>query len=238
MGPQKRRSSLVSVKSIISANTATLHSGCQKSRNDYQSCTRTKFDSQTAFEIVSIDIAKSAIVGENIGSRLQVDQAEADTREARAKGSERRAEAIAVEQEQKVKWSVIRPTIQAEAEAPKAMAAAFRTGNIDTKGDKTMHSRRSFLTICIPLVLMAMTQADDITENQQNSLKTFRGEFVKITRAKESFQSPLKWEVIQQLNLQYTKSLSITRSRSLNTKFLRRISGKLSWQNPSHKGPT
>ena len=50
-----------------------------------------------------------------------------------------------------------------------------------------MHSRRLFLTICIPLVLTAMTQADDITENQQKLLKTFRGEFVKITPGKGKF---------------------------------------------------
>ena len=89
-------------------------------------------DSQTAFEIVSIDIA-GAVVGENIGSRLQVDQAEADTRVARAKAEQRRAEAIAVEQEQKAEVVGNQANlIQAEAEIPKAMAEAFRTGNIET----------------------------------------------------------------------------------------------------------
>lgn len=91
-------------------------------------------DSQTAFEIVSIDIA-GAVVGENIGSRLQVDQAEADTRVARARAEQRRAEAIAVEQEQKAEVVSNQATlIQAEAEVPKAMAEAFRTGNIQTQG--------------------------------------------------------------------------------------------------------
>ena len=89
-------------------------------------------DSQTAFEIVSIDIA-GAVVGENIGSRLQVDQAEADTRVARAKAEQRRAEAIAVEQDQKAEVVGNQANlIQAEAEIPKAMAEAFRTGNIET----------------------------------------------------------------------------------------------------------
>ena len=59
-------------------------------------------DAHTAFEIVSIDIA-DIDVGENIGARLQADQAEADTRVARAKAEERRADAIAREQEMKAK---------------------------------------------------------------------------------------------------------------------------------------
>ncbi|WP_367916740.1 flotillin-like FloA family protein, partial [Leadbetterella sp. DM7] len=59
-------------------------------------------DAETAFQIVSIDIA-DIDVGENIGARLQADQAEADTRVARAKAEQRRAEAIATEQEMKAK---------------------------------------------------------------------------------------------------------------------------------------
>lgn len=87
-------------------------------------------DAQTAFEIVSIDIA-DVNVGENIGARLQADQAEADTRVARAKAEQRRAEAIATEQEMKAK--VVdnnSKLILAEAEVPKAMAQAFREGNV------------------------------------------------------------------------------------------------------------
>ena len=87
-------------------------------------------DAQTAFEIVSIDIA-DVNVGENIGARLQADQAEADTRVARAKAEQRRAEAIATEQEMIAK--VVdnnAKLILAEAEVPKAMAQAFREGNI------------------------------------------------------------------------------------------------------------
>jgi uncharacterized protein YqfA (UPF0365 family) len=87
-------------------------------------------DAHTAFEIVSIDIA-DIDVGENIGARLQADQAEADTRVARAKAEQRRAEAVAVEQEMKAKVCANRAQlVLAEAEVPKAMAAAFRAGNL------------------------------------------------------------------------------------------------------------
>jgi uncharacterized protein YqfA (UPF0365 family) len=87
-------------------------------------------DAHTAFEIVSIDIA-DIDVGENIGARLQADQAEADTRVARAKAEQRRAEAVAREQEMKAKVSENRARlVLAEAEVPKAMATAFRDGNL------------------------------------------------------------------------------------------------------------
>jgi uncharacterized protein YqfA (UPF0365 family) len=91
-------------------------------------------DAHTAFEIVSIDIA-DIDVGENIGARLQADQAEADTRVARAKAEERRSFAIAREQEMKAKVSENRSrVILAEAEVPIAMAQAFRDGSF-TSGD-------------------------------------------------------------------------------------------------------
>jgi uncharacterized protein YqfA (UPF0365 family) len=91
-------------------------------------------DAHTAFEIVSIDIA-DIDVGENIGARLQADQAEADTRVARARAEQRRAEAIAVEQENKAKVAENRARlVLAESEVPKAMADAFRDGNIYTDG--------------------------------------------------------------------------------------------------------
>ncbi|MGD9720055.1 MAG: flotillin-like protein FloA [Pirellulales bacterium] len=86
-------------------------------------------DAHTAFEIVSIDIA-DIDVGENIGARLQADQAEADTRVARAKAEVRRATAIAREQEMKAKVAENRAgVVLAEAEVPRAMAEAFRLGN-------------------------------------------------------------------------------------------------------------
>jgi uncharacterized protein YqfA (UPF0365 family) len=90
-------------------------------------------DAQTAFEIVSIDIADIE-VGENIGARLQVDQAEADTRVARARAEGRRAVAIAREQEMKARVAENRArVVLAEAEVPLAMASAFREGNFATQ---------------------------------------------------------------------------------------------------------
>ncbi len=90
-------------------------------------------DSQTAFEIVSIDIA-NIDVGENVGARLQVDQAEADVRVARAKAEERRAAAVAVEQEMVAKTMENRAqVVLAESEIPKAAAESFRTGNLGGK---------------------------------------------------------------------------------------------------------
>jgi len=90
-------------------------------------------DAQTAFEIVSIDIA-DIDVGENIGARLQADQAEADMRVARAKAEERRALATALEQEMRAQVAKNRAAVVlAEAEVPLAMAAAFREGNLVVK---------------------------------------------------------------------------------------------------------
>src|SRR5690606_8455494 len=87
-------------------------------------------DAHTAFEIVSIDIA-DIDVGENIGARLQADQAEADTRKAQALAEKRRADAIAREQEMKAYVAENRAAvILAQAEVPMAMADAFRKGNL------------------------------------------------------------------------------------------------------------
>ena len=89
-----------------------------------------RLDSQTAYEIVSIDIA-DIDVGSNIGARLQADQAEADTRVFRAKAEGRRAMAVAAEQEQIAGIEESRAKlVDAEAEVPRAMAEAFRTGKL------------------------------------------------------------------------------------------------------------
>lgn len=89
-----------------------------------------RLDSQTAFEIVSIDIA-SIDVGQNIGAKLDADQAEADTRVARARAEGRRAMAVAAEQEMTAKIEESRAQlVEAEAEVPKSMAEAFRTGKL------------------------------------------------------------------------------------------------------------
>ncbi len=89
-----------------------------------------RLDSQTAFEIVSIDIA-SIDVGQNIGARLQADQAEADTRVARAAAEGRRAMAVAAEQEMIAEIENSRAKfVEAEAEVPKAIAESFRANRI------------------------------------------------------------------------------------------------------------
>ncbi len=87
-------------------------------------------DSGTAFEILSIDIADIDI-GKNIGAVLQMDQAEADKNIAQARAEERRAMAVALEQEMIAKAQEARAkVIEAEAEVPKALADAFRNGNL------------------------------------------------------------------------------------------------------------
>lgn len=90
-------------------------------------------DSQTAYEIVSIDIA-DIDVGLNVGARLQADQAEADMRIARAKAEERRARAVAAEQEMKALTVENQAkVVLAEAEIPLAMADAYRSGSLRAK---------------------------------------------------------------------------------------------------------
>lgn len=91
---------------------------------------RKGLDSGTAFEILSIDIA-DVDIGKNIGAQLQTDQAEADLKIAQAKAEERRAMAVATEHEMKALAQEMRArVIEAEAEVPKAMAEAFRSGNL------------------------------------------------------------------------------------------------------------
>ena len=80
-------------------------------------------DAGTAYEILSIDIA-DVDVGENIGAKLQIDQANADKQIAQAKAEERRAMAVALEQEMRAR------VVEAEAEVPRAMAEAFRQGHL------------------------------------------------------------------------------------------------------------
>jgi uncharacterized protein YqfA (UPF0365 family) len=91
-------------------------------------------DSNTAFEIVSIDMT-DVDVGENIGARLQTDQAAADTRMARALAERRRAEAVARCQQMRAKVAEHRADlVLAEAEVPAALADAFRAGNLYPPG--------------------------------------------------------------------------------------------------------
>src|SRR5881409_355141 len=87
-------------------------------------------DSNTAFEILSLDIADVA-VGENVGAKLQAEQAEANKLVAQAHAEVRRAAAVAVEQEMLARVSEMRArVVEAEAQVPLAMAEAFRSGNL------------------------------------------------------------------------------------------------------------
>lgn len=87
-------------------------------------------DANTAFEILSIDIADIS-VGENIGAKIMTDQAEADKKRAQAEAEKRRALAVALEQENIAKVAENRAqVVLAEAEVPRAMAEAFRSGNL------------------------------------------------------------------------------------------------------------
>ena len=91
---------------------------------------RKGLDAGTAFEILSIDIA-DVDVGRNIGAQLQMDQAEADKRIAQANAEERRAMAVATEQEMRAYTQEMRAkVVEAEAEVPRAMAEAFRNGRL------------------------------------------------------------------------------------------------------------
>ncbi len=115
---------------VSSIGSAEKHSDVLENPDSISKVVLSKgLDSGTAFDILSIDIA-DVDVGKNIGAGLQTDQAEADKKIAQAKAEERRAMAVASEQEQKAKAQEARANvIQAEAEIPKAMAEAFRSGN-------------------------------------------------------------------------------------------------------------
>lgn len=87
-------------------------------------------DAGTAFEILSIDIA-DVDVGSNIGAILQTDQAEADLKVARAKAEERRAAAVALEQEMKAEVQKMQAkVVEAQSQVPLAMAEALKAGNL------------------------------------------------------------------------------------------------------------
>jgi uncharacterized protein YqfA (UPF0365 family) len=95
-----------------------------------QTVLHNSLDSQTAFEIVSIDIADLE-VGENIGAKLQAEQAAADLRVAQADAEKRRAAAVAREQEMRAAVEENRAkVVEAEAQVPQAIAAAFQNGRL------------------------------------------------------------------------------------------------------------
>jgi uncharacterized protein YqfA (UPF0365 family) len=109
---------------VSSIGSATTHKSVLENPDHISKHVLSKgLDAGTAYEILSIDIA-DVDVGENIGAKLQIDQANADKQIAQAKAEERRAMAVALEQEMRAR------VVEAEAEVPHAMAAAFREGNL------------------------------------------------------------------------------------------------------------
>lgn len=116
---------------VSSIGSATSHKAVLENPDSISKLVLSKgLDSGTAFEILSIDIA-DIDVGKNIGAYLQMDQANADKNIAQAKAEERRAMAVATEQEMKARAQEARAqVILAEAEIPKAIADAFRSGNL------------------------------------------------------------------------------------------------------------
>lgn len=116
---------------VTTVGSAAEHKRVLENPDDISKLVLSKgLDAGTAFEILSIDIA-DVDIGRNIGAHLQSLQAEADKNIAQAKAEERRAMAVASEQEMKAKAQEARAkVIEAEAEVPKAMAEAFRSGNL------------------------------------------------------------------------------------------------------------
>ncbi|MEM6331742.1 MAG: flotillin-like protein FloA [Planctomycetota bacterium] len=116
---------------VTTIGSATSHKGVLENPDNISKVVLKRgLDSGTAFEILSIDIA-DIDVGENIGAKLQADQAEADKRRFQAEAEKRRAMAVAQEQEFQAEVQKNRAlVVLAEAEVPKAMAEAFRSGNM------------------------------------------------------------------------------------------------------------
>ncbi|AQS59904.1 flotillin-like protein FloA [Desulforamulus ferrireducens] len=116
---------------VTSVGSAESHKMVLENPDSISKTVLTKgLDAGTAFEILSIDIA-DVDIGRNIGAQLQTDQAEADKNIAQAKAEERRAMAVALEQEMKARVQEMRAkVVEAEAEVPRAMAEAFRSGRL------------------------------------------------------------------------------------------------------------
>ncbi len=116
---------------VTSIGSAASHKHVLENPDDISKLVLEKgVDSSTAFEILSIDIA-DVDVGDNIGAKLQTEQAEADKQVAQAKAEVRRAAAIAQEQEMAARTQEMRAkVVEAEAEVPMAIAESFRSGNL------------------------------------------------------------------------------------------------------------
>jgi len=122
-------------------------------------------DAGTAFEILSIDIA-DLDVGKNIGASLQADQAEADLRVAQAKAETRRAMAVAEEQEMTARTQEMKAkVVEAESDVPKAMATAFREGNMGIMDYYKMENIKSDTTMRDSI---ADTSSDAISDDSDD----------------------------------------------------------------------
>ena len=122
-------------------------------------------DAGTAFEILSIDIA-DLDVGKNIGASLQADQAEADLRVAQAKAETRRAMAVAEEQEMTARTQEMKAkVVEAESDVPKAMATAFREGNMGIMDYYKMENIKSDTTMRDSI---ADTSSDSISDDSDD----------------------------------------------------------------------
>src|SRR5690606_35969964 len=119
---------------VSTIGSATSHKAVLENPDNISKTVLAKgLDAGTAFEILSIDIA-DVDVGKNIGAELQTDQAEADKRIAQAKAEERRAMAVAVEQEMRAKVQQMRAhVVRAEAQVPLAIAEAFKNGHLGVR---------------------------------------------------------------------------------------------------------
>lgn len=121
-------------------------------------------DAGTAFEILSIDIA-DVVIGENIGARLQTDQAEADKRIAQAKAEERRVMAVAREQEMTAYTQEMQAkVVESQAQVPQALADALRSGNLGVMDYYNLRNLQSDTAMRAGISRLAGGEEDGSTE--------------------------------------------------------------------------
>lgn len=154
---------------VSSIGSAEAHSSVLENPDSISKLVLKKgLDSGTAFEILSIDIA-DIDVGRNIGAVLQMDQAEADKNIAQAHAEERRAMAVATEQEMRAKAQEARArVIEAEAEVPMAIAEAFRSGNLGVMDYYQMRNIQADTSMRENIAKPLTTPSEDVTRKKNN----------------------------------------------------------------------
>lgn len=152
---------------VSSIGSAEAHSSVLENPDSISKLVLKKgLDSGTAFEILSIDIA-DIDVGRNIGAVLQMDQAEADKNIAQAHAEERRAMAVATEQEMRAKAQEARArVIEAEAEVPMAIAEAFRSGNLGVMDYYQMRNIQADTSMRENIAKPLTTPSEDVTRKK------------------------------------------------------------------------